>query len=840
MPRRGRKASAAPPPIAAQLVGRSPSVIDLGPSFDPAPTGEFRSIDIFSYDNNPNERLGDRVVLEFGANAAESFPAYVKALAGEALVNTKTKQKIWTSSLHATHVMGLTSIQISETDEEAICNVSASFHDPERIALALLQPGSWFSVVYTDGAGHCFEWYRFLVWDHSATDSKQGTTSVTGTDLLGRLHKYGQEDKVYRKDADHKNGWTAAQITKEACKLVKATPLIAYDSKHPFPFFRFQKATPYEQIVRAYSADHLYTKLRYRIRAEAGRIVVGLRSMNKNYTLKIQKVVLDQTAFDQLDVTEATSRQIVSDHNAQSVEYSASLDGYASRLQVRAASGFTNKGTQQAKKRFLTLNFTNVNAEFAMGPYMRTLDLENSGRDYTLKDIDRIGRNYLKQIQRRARTAQIEADGNPLVRAGDALFIEDHGTGLVGYFFCQKVTHNVSGQYHGMTVELTETVKTPLVAPNPEDTFDPLNPTGTPTAGTGVTKLNGVPWVHPLLTHDYTIGNTPSVHSSGRFLVKPDDSFTNKDMGGWPSNWAFDMYAPVGTPVYAPIAGTVKYVEDRGPRHPGSPGINGWAVVIDSGFGLAVCLMHITKPSLKVGDKVSIGQKVSTITSWSAPKDGNPHCHCSAGPSWEAQAIDRNHPSQAQFKAALDKSKGKGVPTQTVTPSPTSRQDPPETDPVTTGGGGAKADRFAKKLDAVYTAYRNGNSTPMAGLGSAYVTAGIKYKIDPAFVAARAILESTGGTALCAPYNPFGQKEKKALGGGWKSFASFAEAIDYVTMNLSINENFLAAPNDVSGQLHKYNATLTPTGLEQHIRYMKKMGSQATRVRGWTIADWTG
>lgn len=74
--------------------------------------------------------------------------------------------------------------------------------------------------------------------------------------------------------------------------------------------------------------------------------------------------------------------------------------------------------------------------------------------------------------------------------------------------------------------------------------------------------------------------------------------------------------------------------------------------------------------------------------------------------------------------------------------------------------------------------------TPMEGLGSAFVNAGIQNNIDPYFVAAITMQESSGGEFVGNSHNAWG---RKALGGGWMSFDSWRDGIFNESKYLATN-----------------------------------------------------
>lgn len=72
----------------------------------------------------------------------------------------------------------------------------------------------------------------------------------------------------------------------------------------------------------------------------------------------------------------------------------------------------------------------------------------------------------------------------------------------------------------------------------------------------------------------------------------------------------------------------------------------------------------------------------------------------------------------------------------------------------------------------------------MAGQGVHIVNAGLANNIDPYFITAISMTESTGGTYTIRPYNAWG---RKARGGGWMTWGSWEEAIHNQAQYLAKN-----------------------------------------------------
>ncbi len=69
-------------------------------------------------------------------------------------------------------------------------------------------------------------------------------------------------------------------------------------------------------------------------------------------------------------------------------------------------------------------------------------------------------------------------------------------------------------------------------------------------------------------------------------------------------HFGLDIAGPVGTPVVAPVAGTITVAEP-------DMYFSGGTLVIDHGFGINSAMLHLHKLHVKVGDKVKQGQVIA-------------------------------------------------------------------------------------------------------------------------------------------------------------------------------------------------------------------------------------
>jgi len=100
------------------------------------------------------------------------------------------------------------------------------------------------------------------------------------------------------------------------------------------------------------------------------------------------------------------------------------------------------------------------------------------------------------------------------------------------------------------------------------------------------------------------------------------------ETGGLPGYPAFDYMAPAGSPCVAPVSGTVTKISGTNPaagppQGPGGP--LGYSVYI-SGGGKSYYLTHMGRRTVKVGDRVTQGEKIGTVANYA--KFGRPdHIH---------------------------------------------------------------------------------------------------------------------------------------------------------------------------------------------------------------------
>lgn len=118
-----------------------------------------------------------------------------------------------------------------------------------------------------------------------------------------------------------------------------------------------------------------------------------------------------------------------------------------------------------------------------------------------------------------------------------------------------------------------------------------------------------------------------------------------------PATSAVDVVVPLGDEVAAPVTGTVTGVTE----YPLTRGVADWRVEItpEGRPDLTVVLVHLLRPSVKVGDAVTAGQTslaVARLLPFESPIDAvldskQPHTHIEVKPSVASQPIDPNLPA---------------------------------------------------------------------------------------------------------------------------------------------------------------------------------------------------
>lgn len=116
-------------------------------------------------------------------------------------------------------------------------------------------------------------------------------------------------------------------------------------------------------------------------------------------------------------------------------------------------------------------------------------------------------------------------------------------------------------------------------------------------------------------------------------LTSPVDGLTTvgpeHPTAGLPGYPAHDWFAPTGSPVLSPVAGTVVRLSGHDPREgpvDGPHGPFGWSVYIDGVDGRSYYLTHLQTRTVRVGSKVKRGDEIGRVGDYS--RYGTPsHVH---------------------------------------------------------------------------------------------------------------------------------------------------------------------------------------------------------------------
>lgn len=151
-------------------------------------------------------------------------------------------------------------------------------------------------------------------------------------------------------------------------------------------------------------------------------------------------------------------------------------------------------------------------------------------------------------------------------------------------------------------------------------------------------NIDGVAFVNPLAGSTYTLNGAPGAgtHHFGQ---------------NWQSDYAYDLYTPIGTPVYAPFDAKVATAGSLGQ----GGRFAGIRVGLDNGNGLAAYLAHLSKldPAIKPGASVKAGQ----LLGLSGEANGVAHLHFALGKNY-ANGTDANGVDPKSALAATSRSAG--------------------------------------------------------------------------------------------------------------------------------------------------------------------------------------
>lgn len=127
----------------------------------------------------------------------------------------------------------------------------------------------------------------------------------------------------------------------------------------------------------------------------------------------------------------------------------------------------------------------------------------------------------------------------------------------------------------------------------------------------GVLTATGVPTV--------TVTNKTVPKLAWPIPISPPKSGVSQ--GFRPGHTGIDIYGPLGTPIKAAAAGTVKMAE----KDPTGFNGYGWIVIVDHGNGISTWYAHCGGFSVKAGDKVQAGDTIGTVGM--TGRTTGPHLH---------------------------------------------------------------------------------------------------------------------------------------------------------------------------------------------------------------------
>jgi len=342
----------------------------------------------------------------------------------------------------------------------------------------VLKPGTWLQPQYLDPFTE--SWHnldpQLYVWERSRTDRVQQTASVTAFDILSFVARQDEANWLFKRDKKHKGGWFAHQIAKTILFELEIQSKLVI-GKYKIPYLYLQNHNPFEVILKAYTRDRQISNIRYRVQARGRKFTV-----------------LPYTKQDRTWV-------ISDDSNLIESEWRESLDGLKTEVVVISATAGQNGEIINAGARAISPK---------VREYGRIRDVVYLDRNVRPEVLKVFAREALKYVSKTTDEIRIRAQGLIPMRAADAVFIEDKGTGLSGRFFVKNITHNVSSGTHIMDIELSRAAIVPTLFPSRDEL---VKSTGSAIIGVKSTEGPlGVAWFPPLGAKKFRVtqGSAPA------------------------------------------------------------------------------------------------------------------------------------------------------------------------------------------------------------------------------------------------------------------------------------------------------------------------------------------
>lgn len=170
-----------------------------------------------------------------------------------------------------------------------------------------------------------------------------------------------------------------------------------------------------------------------------------------------------------------------------------------------------------------------------------------------------------------------------------------------------------------LLIPVTTKVTDPALPPTTltaASSSDPV-PIAPSDAGTGSPTPPQMSMVGALLQTPSILSSTgaPTVTVTNKKVPKlawpitPNPPKTGVSQGFRPGHTGIDIYGPIGTPIMAAAAGTVKMAE----KDPTGFSGYGWIVIIDHGDGISTWYAHCSGFNVKAGDKVKAGDTIAVV-----------------------------------------------------------------------------------------------------------------------------------------------------------------------------------------------------------------------------------
>lgn len=621
-----------------------------------------------------------------------------------------------------------------ESEKLASVEATITFYNVDDFARTVLKPGTWLQPQYLNEERNA--WIPLgpdlYVWERARTDNNNAEASVTAFDIVSFLNRQDAQNWQFKTDNVKKRGWLAHEIASTILKELEINSSLVKTKKY-IPYLYLQNHTPYEAIIKAYTRDRQLSNVRYRIQANRRRVEIQpYTTTDRRWLLTAANAIQDAEWNESLDglYTEVVVLSQSSTSSSSSTSTASTTEG--SRNQNTATSEANGTQTPQYSQNVVINAGARAISEKVLD-YGRIRNVVYLDKEIPSAVLKVFARDALKYVDKLKSEVSLTCKGVVPLRAGDAVDISDPGTKLSGTFFVTSVTHSIENGDHNMNIRLSRTAIVPVLYP----TRDELVPANS-TVALGSQKIEGplgVAW-YPL-----TGGKTFDLGA------KPNNG--EHALGStWMDRSAIDLKIESGSPIYAPMNGTIsnkKYGKTGTNNHSGK----GYSLMITAetskrGPTIYIANLGGLNAGIENGRRVQLGEIIGY-----------------AGINPVHVALSKDGPKVTKRDVGIDPSPYV-KPTLRTTPSVggssgTAQSNESVGASTTNGSSVDKINMWIQKLSP---------TSPMKGLGSYFVQYCTANNVNPDFLVALGQQETqlgVKGTGRVPQYNPFGFASNNAF-----------------------------------------------------------------------------